>query len=174
MGYVIGVDLGTSAVKALLIDKEGRVCGEASRAYPLIQEKPGYNEQDPELWVDGTVGALRELVKESGIDPAGVEGLSFSGQMHGLVLLDAGRRVLRHAILWNDTRTTKECREIEAVLGERLLAVAKNKALEGFTLPKLLWVKRHEPELYAQAALFLLPKDYLRYRLTGQIAAEYS
>jgi len=174
VGYVIGVDLGTSAVKALLIDKEGRVCGEASRAYPLIQEKPGYNEQDPELWVDGTIGALRELVKESGIDPAGVEGMSFSGQMHGLVLLDADRQVLRHAILWNDTRTTKECREIEDVLGERLLAVAKNKALEGFTLPKLLWVKRHEPELYAQAALFLLPKDYLRYRLTGRIAAEYS
>lgn len=174
MGYVIGVDLGTSAVKALLIDREGRVCGEASKSYLLIQEKPGYNEQDPELWVSGTVGALRELVTTSGIDPSSVEGMSFSGQMHGLVLLGAERQVLRHAILWNDTRTTAECRDIEAALGERLLTVAKNKALEGFTLPKLLWVKRHEPELYAQAALFLLPKDYLRYRLTGQTATEYS
>ncbi|TMV52674.1 xylulokinase [Paenibacillus mesophilus] len=174
MNYVIGVDLGTSAVKALLIDREGRVCGEASEAYPLIQEKPGYNEQDPELWVKATIVSLRRLIRDSGVNGSDVEGLSFSGQMHGLVLLDEEHQVLRNAILWNDTRTTEQCREIEAKLGERLLAIARNRALEGFTLPKLLWVKWHEPELFAKASVFLLPKDYLRYRLTGHIASEYS
>lgn len=174
MKYVIGVDLGTSAVKALLVDREGRVCGESSEPYPLIQDRPGYNEQDPELWVSGTVAALRVLVRNAGIDPERVEGISFSGQMHGLVLLDAERTVIRRAILWNDTRTTEQCREIETVLGERLLAVARNRALEGFALPKLLWVKRHEPALFERADVFLLPKDYLRYRLTGHLASEYS
>lgn len=174
MDYVIGIDLGTSAVKALLVDREGRVCGEASESYPLVQEKPGYSEQEPELWVRATCAALRELVSAAGIDASGVKGVSFSGQMHGLVLLDGERRALRRAILWNDTRTTEQCREIEAKLGERLLAVARNRALEGFTLPKLLWVKRHEPELYAKADVFLLPKDYVRYRLTGHLATEYS
>lgn len=174
MNYVIGIDLGTSAVKALLVDKEGRVCGEASESYPLIQERPGYNEQDPELWVSGTIAALRAVVRGAGIDPKAVEGLSFSGQMHGLVLLDEERRVLRNAILWNDTRTTEQCREIEAKLGGRLLDIAKNRALEGFTLPKLLWVKRHEPELFARADVFVLPKDYVRYRLTGSVGCEYS
>lgn len=174
MGYVIGIDLGTSAVKTLLVDREGRVRGEASEAYPLLQEKPGYNEQNPEHWVQATMAALKAVIREAGIDPGDVEGISFSGQMHGLVLLGDGNRVLRNAILWNDTRTTEQCRQIEATLGERLLAVAKNRALEGFTLPKLLWVKRHEPELFAQAKLFLLPKDYVRFRLTGRIACEYS
>ncbi|MDF2725075.1 MAG: xylulokinase [Paenibacillus sp.] len=174
MNYVIGVDLGTSAVKALLIDREGRVCAEASEAYPLIQELPGHSEQDPELWVSGTIEALRRLVAQSGVQAAEIGGMSFSGQMHGLVLLDAANKVLRPAILWNDTRTTEQCRDIERRLKGRLLAVARNRALEGFTLPKLLWVKRHEPELFAKAAVFMLPKDYLRYRLTGQIASEYS
>ncbi|PYI53576.1 xylulokinase [Paenibacillus flagellatus] len=174
MSYVIGIDLGTSAVKALLVDRDGRVRGEASESYPLISEKPGYNEQEPERWVEGTVSALRTLVRDSGVEPAAVEGVSFSGQMHGLVLLDAERNVLRNAILWNDTRTTEQCREIESALGGRLLDIAKNRALEGFTLPKLLWVKRHEPETFAKADVFLLPKDYVRYRLTGRIASEYS
>ncbi|MEF3303046.1 xylulokinase [Paenibacillus sp. GYB003] len=174
MQYVIGIDLGTSAVKALLLDREGRVCGEASEHYPLIQEKPGYNEQDPELWVTATIAALRSLVRGAGVDPREVGGIGFSGQMHGLVLLDAQRKTLRNAILWNDTRTTEQCREIEAKLGERLLAVARNRALEGFTLPKLLWVKHCEPELFAKADVFVLPKDYVRYRLTGHIATDYS
>lgn len=172
--YAIGIDLGTSAVKALLVDREGRVAGEASESYPLVQEQPGWSEQDPEQWVRGTVAALRTLVREAAIGPRDVEGIGFSGQMHGLVLLDAERRVLRRAILWNDTRTTEQCREIETALGDRLLAVARNRALEGFTLPKLLWVRRHEPELFARADVFLLPKDYVRYRLTGHIATDYS
>ena len=105
----------------------------------------------------------------------GIEGISFSGQMHGLVLLDKEKNVLRNAILWNDTRTTKQCRSIEELVGkERLLEITKNPALEGFTLPKLLWVKEHESEIFAKADVFLLPKDYLRYRLTGKIHSEYS
>lgn len=174
MKYVIGIDLGTSSVKALLVDQTGNVCGESSEPYPLIQEKSGYSEQNPEQWVTQTISALQKLMRQSGIDGASVEGISFSGQMHGLVLLGENCRVIRNAILWNDTRTTKQCRKIEQTLGDKLLQIAKNPALEGFTLPKLLWVKEHEPELYKQAAMFLLPKDYLRYRLTGRIAMDYS
>ncbi|WP_026585432.1 xylulokinase [Bacillus sp. J33] len=173
MKYVIGVDLGTSAVKALLMNQQGEVCREASKSYPSIQEKSGYSEQNPEEWVAKTILAIKEIV--SGLDAASVEGISFSGQMHGLVLLDRNHRVLRNAILWNDTRTTRQCREIYELAGEtRLLELAKNPAREGFTLPKLLWVKENEPDIYRKAAIFLLPKDYLRYRLTGEIHSEYS
>ncbi|WP_433946035.1 xylulokinase [Paenibacillus sp. SN-8-1] len=174
MKYVIGIDLGTSSVKVLLVEQEGSIRGEASESYPLIQLKSGFSEQDPELWVTQTVKALKRLVTESKVPREDIDGISFSGQMHGLVLLDQEHRVLRHAILWNDTRTTKQCREIEQKLGDHLLKYAKNPALEGFTLPKLLWVREHEPEVYSQAATFLLPKDYLRYRLTGRISMEYS
>lgn len=174
MKYVLGVDLGTSAVKVLLVNSEGEVCEEISKGYPLIQEKAGYSEQDPEEWVKKTLEAIRAITEK--IDaPSSIEGISFSGQMHGLVLLDKERNVLRHSILWNDTRTTKECCEIEEVLGkETLLSITKNLALEGFTLPKILWVKKHEQETFKKADKFLLPKDYLRYRLTGKIHTEYS
>ena len=174
MKYVIGVDLGTSSVKALLVDREGRIAGEATREYPLLQERSGYSEQRPEDWVRETVNALADVVRASGVPAGDVEGISFSGQMHGLVLLDAEHRPLRNAILWNDTRTTKQCRDIEAALGGKLLDITRNPALEGFTLPKLLWVKENEPELYAKAASFVLPKDYVRYRLTGDIAMDLS
>ena len=174
MDYVIGIDLGTSAVKALLVDRTGRIAASAGKEYPLHLPKAGYSEQNPEDWVRQTIAAVRELMDTSGISPGQVQGIAFSGQMHGLVLLDGAGRVLRPAILWNDTRTTEECRRIEAVLGGRLLEIARNPALEGFTLPKLLWVMRHEPDRFAAARVFLLPKDYLRYRLTGQIHTEYS
>jgi len=173
--YVIGVDLGTSAVKVLLINQLGAVVQEISKSYPLIQEKSGYSEQDPEQWVEKTTQALAELVATFEGDVEQIEGISFSGQMHGLVLLNQKNDVLRNAILWNDTRTTKQCQEIYDIVGkERLLTITKNPALEGFTLPKLLWVKEHEPEVFEQAAVFMLPKDYLRYRLTGKIHSEYS
>ncbi len=174
MKYVIGVDLGTSSVKVLLVDQKGQVAGESTKHYPLIQAKAGYNEQNPEEWVTQTIAALQELITSHNVQADAIEGISFSGQMHGLVLLNAQHQVLRNAILWNDTRTTTECKEIEHVLGDKLLSVTRNPALEGFTLPKVLWVKKHEPELFEQATLFLLPKDYLRYRLTGQIHMEYS
>jgi len=172
--YVIGIDVGTSSVKALLVDQQGNVCGESSAAYPLIQEKSGYSEQNPEQWVTQTISALRDLLHTSGIAGGEVEGISFSGQMHGLVLLDEYDQVVRNAILWNDTRTTNQCEEIEQVLGGRLLQIARNPALEGFTLPKILWVKEQEPEHFQRSSVFVLPKDYVRYRLTGQIAMDYS
>ena len=174
MAYVIGLDLGTSAVKAIAVNREGVVAGEASVSYPLFHDQPGYSEQRPEDWVNGTVQAVKQLMSEAGIAAEEVEGLSFSGQMHGLVLLNKHGEVLRRAILWNDTRTTAQCRLIESRLGDRLLDIAKNKALEGFTLPKLLWVKEHEPDIMKQAAVFVLPKDYVRYRLTNKLALDYS
>ncbi|OBR64307.1 xylulokinase [Paenibacillus oryzae] len=174
MSYVIGIDLGTSAVKALLVTKSGEVAAEASRAYPLFHEHSGWSEQRPDDWVEATIEALKELSTAQGIDPKAIEGISFSGQMHGLVLLNGEGRPVRNAILWNDTRTTAECREIEAVLGEDLLAITRNPALEGFTLPKILWVRKHEPEAFAEAELFVLPKDYVRYKLTGNLHMDYS
>lgn len=174
MKYVIGIDLGTSAVKALLVSEDGSVRAEASREYPLYQEKSGWSEQEPEDWVRGTTEALGELLRKSGIPSEAVEGISFSGQMHGLVLLDGQNKPLRRAILWNDTRTTAQCRQIERELGPLLLGVTRNPALEGFTLPKILWVREHEPRVFAQARRFLLPKDYVRYRLTGEIHMDLS
>jgi len=174
MGYVVGVDLGTSAVKVLLVDREGKVKAEASKSYELHHRHSGWSEQKPEDWVDGTIAALRELTQLSGVAPGEIEGISFSGQMHGLVLLDKERKPVRDAILWNDTRTTEQCREIERTLGAKLLGIARNPALEGFTLPKILWVRQHEKETFDRAELFVLPKDYVRYRLTGELHMDYS
>lgn len=175
MKYVIGIDLGTSAVKILLVNQEGVVKKEVSKSYPLLHEKPGYSEQNPNEWVTQTIEGLKALLRDFEGHPNEIEGISFSGQMHGLVLLDENNEVLRNAILWNDTRTTSQCQEIYRVLGEdRLLEITKNPALEGFTLPKLLWVKEYEPLIYEKAAHFLLPKDYLRYALTGALHMDYS
>ncbi|MBP2241529.1 xylulokinase [Cytobacillus eiseniae] len=173
MKYVIGIDLGTSAVKVLLVNQEGEVCKEVSKSYPLISEKSGYSEQNPEEWVEKTTAGLAELIEH--LDADDIEGISFSGQMHGLVLLDQEDQVLRNAILWNDTRTTKQCQEIYEIVGkQQLLEITKNPALEGFTLPKILWVKEHEPEIFERSRTFMLPKDYLRFRITGNIHMEYS
>lgn len=175
MKYVIGVDLGTSAVKILLVNQLGNVVQEVSKSFSLIQEKTGYSEQDPNDWVRQTVRGLSDLLKDFAGDPKDIEGISFSGQMHGLVLLDQNNEVLRPAILWNDTRTTAECKEIYEKVGkDRLLSITKNLALEGFTLPKILWVRKHEPEIFHQVATFVLPKDYVRYKLTGKLQMEYS
>ncbi|WP_047982731.1 xylulokinase [Ornithinibacillus contaminans] len=175
MKYVIGIDLGTSAVKILLVNQSGEVVQEVSKSYALIQEKTGYNEQNPSDWVNQTIEGLSDILQDFNGNPEDIEGISFSGQMHGLVLLDEHNEVLRNAILWNDTRTTAECKEIEAVVGKkRLLDITKNPALEGFTLPKLLWVKKHEPEVFQKAAKFVLPKDYVRYKLTGKLHMDYS
>jgi xylulokinase len=174
MKYVIGVDLGTSAVKTVLVDPQGKVAFEHSESYPLSRPQPNWSEQNPEDWVKGTLVSLRRLIEVSGIAPSQVDGLSFSGQMHGLVLVDKEGQVLRPAILWNDTRTTAQCRRIEKKLGAKLIEVARNRALEGFTLPKILWVQDNEPEVLSQAYQFLLPKDYVRLRLTGDYAMDYS
>lgn len=175
MKYVIGIDLGTSAVKAILVDRGGVVHKSLSRPYPLIIEKSGYSEQDPEHWYIKTKEIISEIIENFDGKTEDIEGISFSGQMHGLVLLDKHYQVLRNAILWNDTRTTEQCREINEVLGEKkLIEITKNQALEGFTLPKLLWVKENENEIYNKTRYFLLPKDYLRFRITGTIEMDYS
>ncbi|ADI00316.1 xylulokinase [Salisediminibacterium selenitireducens] len=174
MNSVLGVDLGTSAVKVLLVAKDGTVRDEASVSYPIYHDSPGYSEQDPDDWVNASKEAIKTVMDRL---PEGdtVEGISFSGQMHGLVLLDNEHRPIRRAILWNDTRTTAECREIEANVGlDRLHAITKNPALEGFTLPKLMWVKKHEPSHFKEAAVFVLPKDYVRLQLTGELHMDYS
>lgn len=170
----MGIDLGTSAVKVMLVNQSGQVSAEASHDYALIQERAGYSEQDPELWVGQTLVAIKEVIDKSSVRTADIEGISFSGQMHGLVMLDKEHQVLRPAILWNDTRTTVQCRQIEEKLGQQLLSITKNPALEGFTLPKILWVKEHERHIYEQMKVFMLPKDYLCFRLTGHIGSEYS
>ncbi|MBE4907853.1 xylulokinase [Bacillus luteolus] len=175
MKFVIGVDLGTSAVKVVLLNQSGEIVDEVSKEYPLIQEKDGYSEQNPNEWIEKTTEALKELVEKFEGDVSSIEGISFSGQMHGLVLLDENRQVLRNAILWNDTRTTEQCKQIYQLVGEeKLLDITKNPALEGFTLPKLLWVKQYEPQTLEKAKTFMLPKDYLRFKMTDEIHMEYS
>lgn len=174
MTYVVGIDLGTSAVKTILVDEKGTILQEASKSYPLFHEKAGYSEQNPEDWVKGTIAALRELLEKANVPADHIAGISYSGQMHGLVLLDDQHHVLRNAILWNDTRTTKQCEEITQAFGEEMLSITKNRVLEGFTLPKIRWVQEHEPELFQKAALFLLPKDYVRLRMTGEAHMDYS
>ncbi len=175
MKYVIGADLGTSAVKLLLVNQNGDVVKEVSKDFPLFHEKAGYSEQNPDDWADRTIEGIAELVDSFEGEVTDIEGISFSGQMHGLVLLDDKGKVLRNAILWNDTRTTAECQEIYEKAGEdRLLDITKNHALEGFTLPKILWVKNNEPEIFSKADCFVLPKDYVRYKLTGKLHMDYS
>jgi xylulokinase len=156
------VDVGTTGVKAVALSPDGDVVGVAEEEYALSLPRPGWAEQDPEDWVRASERALASL----GVEPASV---GLTGQMHGLVLLDADDAVLRPAILWNDQRTSAECEEIEHAVGrERLLELTGNRALTGFTAPKLLWVRKHEPELWARARHVLLPKDYVRLRLTGE------
>src|SRR5436190_10158243 len=157
---MIGLDIGTSGVKGLALDADGKVLASAEHGYPLSTPRPGWAEQDPELWWIAAQRALTEL-------PEGPVGLS--GQMHGLVVLDEHGEVLRPAILWNDQRTAAECAEIERRVGlERLIELTGNRALTGFTAPKLLWLRTHEPDVYARIRHILLPKDYVRFRLTGE------
>ncbi len=160
---LVGLDVGTTGVKAVAISPEGEVLARAEEEYPLSIPQPGWAEQDPEDWWQATE---RVLADRDGP-------LGFSGQMHGLVLLDAGGHVLRPAILWNDQRTGEECAEIEETIGlARLIELTGNRALTGFTAPKLLWVRKHEPEVWSRVAHVLLPKDYVRFRLTGEHAID--
>ena len=163
---LVGLDVGTTAVKALAVSPTGEVLERVEREYPLSTPRPGWSEQDPEDWVRAADSALSEV-------GAGADGIGLSGQMHGLVCLDAAGKVLRPAILWNDQRTGAQCAEIEERVGfERLIELTGNRALPGFTAPKLLWVREHEPEVYARIAHVLLPKDYVRLRLTGEYAMD--
>ena len=162
----IGIDLGTSAVKLLLMDSEGKIVNIVSREYPLYFPHPGWSEQKPEDWYAQTMDGMKELIKDA--DKSQVAGISFGGQMHGLVILDKDDNVIRPAILWNDGRTTEETDYLNNVIGkEKLSEYTANIAFAGFTAPKILWVKNKEPENFAKIAKIMLPKDYLAYKLTG-------
>ena len=169
----IGVDLGTSACKFLLVDETGKVCNQVTREYPLSMPHTGWSEQDPAAWWQACLEGIPALLQ--GFDPAQVQGIGMGGQMHGLVALDAADRVLRPAILWNDGRTAKQTDYLNKEIGrETLSKYTGNIAFAGFTAPKLLWMKENEPDLYAAIAKIMLPKDYLVYRMTGVHATDYS
>ena len=173
MSYVLGIDSSTTATKAILVDRAGRVVAVASSEYDYETPQPLWTEQDPRLWWDATVTAVRQVLSIGGVAGEQVEAVGLTGQMHGSVLLDEAGDVVRPAILWNDQRTAAECDEIRRLVGtDRLIRVTGNDALTGFTAPKLVWVARHEAENWARVATILLPKDYLRFRLTGQRAVD--
>lgn len=174
MQALLGIDIGTSGCKALLIGIDGAVIAADTATYPLSQPRPGWTEQDPELWIEGARKAVAgALAKAPGVE---ILCVGLSGQMHGLTPLDADHRVLRPAILWNDQRNGAECAALTEAAGglEGLLAATNNRMLIGYTGGKILWMRNHEPELFARMALMLNPKDYLRLRLTGEMASEVS
>ncbi len=173
MDYFIGIDSSTTATKALLMDEKGQITAVASSEYTFQVPHPLWSEQEAGLWWDATVKSIQNVLQESGVDGESVKGIGLTGQMHGLVLLDKNGEVLRPAILWNDQRTGAQCDEIRSRLGkDKLIDITGNDALTGFTAPKILWVQEEEPEIYAKVAKILLPKDYVRYRLTGEYAID--
>ena len=169
----IGIDLGTSAVKLLLMDEKGQIHKIVSKEYPLYFPHSGWSEQNPEDWYEQTIDGMQELLEEC--DRTKVAGISFGGQMHGLVVLDGEDQVIRPAILWNDGRTVKETDYLNETIGKKNLSrYTANIAFAGFTAPKLLWMKENEPELFAKIKKIMLPKDYLAYRLSGVHSTDYS
>lgn len=169
----IGVDLGTSAVKLLLMDETGKVLNIVSKEYPLSFPQPGWSEQNPSDWWTQSIAGLKELTAD--VDKNDVAGISFGGQMHGLVVLDENDEVIRPAILWNDGRTQKETDYLNNEIGkEKLSELTGNIAFAGFTAPKILWLKANEPENFAKIKKIMLPKDYIAYRLTGEFSTDYS
>lgn len=173
MRYFIGIDSSTTATKALLMSEDGIVVGTGVSTYGYETPHPLWSEQNPHLWWKATISSIRQVLAETGVSPLLVAGIGLTGQMHGLVLLDKTGAVLRPAILWNDQRTAAECDQMRALFSkQRLIDVTGNDALTGFTAPKILWVKNHEPAIYDQIAHILLPKDYVRYRLTNEFATD--
>lgn len=171
MAVFLGIDVSTTATKAVLVDDAGHTVGVAQRAHASSAPHALWSEQEPEAWWRGVAASIREVLEQT--RTRDVAGIGLTGQMHGLVLLDARGEVLRPAILWNDGRTGAECDAIREAVGmERLVRITGNDALAGFTAPKMLWVRRHEPDVWARAAHVLLPKDYVRYRLTGALATD--
>jgi xylulokinase len=178
MQYALGIDLGTTGVKVLLVSEKGEVVASGNGEYPLLMPRPNWAEQDPEAWWQATLSAVKSCLAEAcasegrEVKPAAI---GLSGQMHGSVFLNGKGEVLRPAILWNDQRTTEQCRQITAMVGaQKLIELTSNRALAGFTAPKILWLKQNEPEAYDKVAKILLPKDYIRYRLSGTFATEVS
>ena len=173
MSYYIGIDLGTSAVKLLLVDEKGAICGSVTKEYPLSFPQPGWSEQNPADWWKAVQHGILQLTEH--LDKSQIRGIGCGGQMHGLVALDENDAVIRPAILWNDGRTAEETEYLNTVVGkEKLSALTANIAFAGFTAPKLLWMRKHEPENFARIQKIMLPKDYINYRLTGVHACDYS
>ncbi len=176
MSVYLGIDIGTSGTKALLCRETGDILATATAEHPSYHPKPGWSEQDPEDWWRSTAQSTKDVVRKAGIKPEEIKGVGLSGQMHGSVFLDKAQTVLRRALLWNDQRTAEQCAAIEAKAGGRakLIQMVSNPAFTGFTAPKILWVRQHEPHVYEKTHKVLLPKDYIRLRLTGEYATEVS
>jgi len=176
MSFLLGIDIGTSGTKTLLVDRRGRILASSTVEHPSYAPRPAWSEQAPEDWWQSAVESIRRALRQGRVKGSQVTGIGLSGQMHGSVFLDKSGKVLRRAILWNDQRTGAECDAITQAAGgrERLLSLVSNPALTGFTAPKVLWVRTHEPRVYERTAKILLPKDYVRYRLTGEFATEVS
>ena len=175
MEYIIGVDMVTSCTKTVLFDRECSVIASATVEYPLYQPENGWAEQEPGDWWRAAAATIEQVIRKSRVDPADIKGVGLSGQMHGLVMLDKEGNVLRRSIIWCDQRSGRQCGEITEKVGrERLIEITANPALTGFTAAKLLWVRENEPDIYKKCAHILLPKDYVRYMLTGEFATEVS
>jgi xylulokinase len=176
MSVYLGIDIGTSGTKTLAMRHDGRILASATEEYPLSSPKPGWSEQDPELWWQATIKSVKRVLKAGKIKKVDVAGIGLSGQMHGSVFLDKKHNVIRPALLWNDQRTFAECDEIENKAGGRskLIRMVANPALTGFTAPKILWLRNNEPKNYEKTVRILLPKDYVRLRLTSEFATEVS
>lgn len=173
MAHFLGLDISTTGSKALLIDHNGEVLGTASTPHDLSSPKPLWSEQDPEQWWVAAAQSIRNVLSQTGIPTSSIEAIGLTGQMHGLVLLDEDGNVLRPAILWNDQRCQSQCDEIHRRIGrDRFIQISGNVALPGFTAPKILWVAENEPEVYARVHHILLPKDFIRYKLTGNFAMD--
>ncbi len=176
MAYLLGIDIGTSGTKTLVCDEEGTVLATATAEHPIHQPKPGWSEQDPEDWWNAVKAATKSVLKKARLKATDITGIGLSGQMHGSVFVDKTGSVIRRALLWNDQRTAAECAEIEAKAGGRneLIAMVANPALTGFTAPKILWLRKNEPKNFGKTVQVLLPKDYIRFRMTGEFATEVS
>ena len=176
MTFFLGIDVSTTGAKALIIDEQGNFIASHTTEYPLSTPKPLWSEQDPHDWWNGTSASIRAALSKANLAGEAISAVGLTGQMHGLVMLDKSDRVLRPAILWNDQRTGPQCEEITAQVGglERLLALTGNQVLPGFTAPKIVWVRQHEPGVYEKTTHILLPKDYARFCLTGEYATEVS
>jgi xylulokinase len=171
--YFLGIDTSTTSSKALLIDEKGDVIAVASNPHTLQTPKPLWSEQDPREWWDAVAASIKSVLEKAGISGERVGAVGLTGQMHGLILLDDAGNVLRPAILWNDQRTQSQCDEIHRIIGkEKFIRITGNVALTGFTAPKILWVKENEPDVYSKAKYVLLPKDYVRLKLTGEYAMD--
>lgn len=175
MEFLLGIDIGTSGTKTVLFDNQGNSVTSAVAEYPMYQPVMGWAEQDPEDWWKAVAETIKKTISASGINPAAIKGIGLAGQMHGAVVLDKNNKVLRRAIIWCDQRSVAECAQITSLVGrEKLLEITANPALTGFTASKIIWIKNNEPHIFARINKILLPKDYIRYMLTGEFATEVS